>query len=451
MSVRVRRLLSFWRARGSVAVAQLVLRKLADALAGRPLFNPVTNANASPRSQETSSPAGEGVARPSLTVAQIESGRFVSLRPIKTYLIPAAERRRVSVITDSISAGSLFGGVGTALIFSAQLANRMDATLRVITRTEKAPPENVHHILSVYGIDVIHEIQFVFASKKDLHGEVDIHADEIFITTSWWTTAATLPGVPRESVIYLLQEDERMFYPFGEDRFKCEEILRTPDIRFLINTRLLFDHLVASGLNNIAAKGEWFEPAFPPSVFHRRQAGAPGKLRFFFYARPNNLRNLFHVGLSVIDRAVHQGILDPKKWDIYLVGKHIPDVTFGDGYELRRLEELDWKSYAELAGSIDLALSLMYTPHPSYPPLDLAASGAVVVTNRFGNKQDLGEYSANIICTDANVNALVRGLNEGVALAMDKDRRTQNFQRNGLGKSWQQSFSASIDKLAETV
>ena len=238
-----------------------------------------------------------------------------------------------------------------------------------------------------------------------------------------------------------------MFYPFGEDRLQCERVLRNQHIRFVVNTRLLFEHLVATGLTNLERNGLWFEPSFPKTLFHQRPREAGGKKRFFFYARPNNPRNLFHIGLDLIDRAVNEGVLDLAQWDIFLVGKDIPNVSFGDGYLPERCEGLDWEAYADLAGTIDLGLCLMYTPHPSYPPFDLAASGAVVVTNKFANKQDLSNYSRNIICAELNTDALVDALREGVALAEDREARRRNFATNGLGVDWARSFEEALRAL----
>jgi hypothetical protein len=448
MNVRVRRLLAFWKENGVSATVRLFRTKLGAAIAGRPVLNKIR--------------AGSliaGIAGPPGTVSEIVQFQFPSLQPLATYLIPKPSLPRVSLVTDSVGSGSLFGGVGTALLFAAQLANRMNATLRVVTRTEAPSPKNVWQILSAYGIQLQHEIQFAFApvpgDDEEEHGlavgaasGLDIGPDETFITTSWWTTAAALPSVPHASIIYLLQEDERMFYPFGEERVQCEQVLRSSDIRFVVNTRLLFDHLVANGLPHLERNGLWFEPAFPKSLFHPRQHGLGGKKRFFFYARPNNPRNLFHIGLDVIDRAISKGILDLAQWEVFLVGKDIPKVKFGDGYLPTQCEGLNWEAYADLAGTIDLGLCLMCTPHPSYPPLDLAASGAVVVTNKFGNKQELSSYSQNIICADLDTEALLDALREGVALAQDEVTRSRNFAANGLSGDWAQSFENTLQLLA---
>jgi len=447
MSVRVRRLLAFWRENGVSATVRLFRTKLGAAIAGRPVLNRIR--------------AGSliaGVAGPPGTVSDIVRFQFPRLQPLATYLIPKPSLPRVSLITDSIGSGSLFGGVGTALLFAAHLANRMNATLRVVTRTEVPSPKNVLQILGAYGIQLRHEVQFAFvpvlgdnggAEQTDgAAGGLDIGPDETFVTTSWWTTSAALTSVPHASIIYLLQEDERMFYPFGEDRFQCEQVLRTDSIRFVVNTRLLFDHLVASGLPHLERNGLWFEPAFPQSLFRPRQNESGGKKRFFFYARPNNPRNLFHIGLEIIDRAINRGILDLAQWDVFLVGKDIPRVIFGDGYLPTQYEGLNWEAYADLAGTIDLGLCLMSTPHPSYPPLDLAASGAVVVTNKFGNKLDLSSYSQNIICADLDAEALLEALREGVALAQDNETRSRNFAANGLSGDWALSFENTLRSLA---
>lgn len=381
------------------------------------------------------------------SVGQLIQTRFEGLTPLPTYLIPAAPRLRVSIVTDSIGRGSLFGGVGTALIFATLLANKLGADLRVITRTERPQPDNLDQLLLVYGIELKGESQFQFLPPGDSGQSIDFSENELFITTSWWTTVATLASVPASSILYLLQEDERMFYPFGDDRLKCENVLRHREIRILINTQLLFDHFTSQGFSNIQEQGWWFEPAFPARVFRPRAIQKNDKRKFVFYARPNNLRNLFYLGIEVINAAIAQQVLSLDEWEIILVGKDIPDLVFDGACVPTKRENMSWSEYADLAGTIDLGLSLMYTPHPSYPPLDLVASGAVVVTNRFANKQSLSHYSANLICAEPERDALVDAIRQGVALAKNQLVREENFRRNGLCADWNQSFAEIIQRL----
>ena len=371
--------------------------------------------------------------------------------PLRVYSIKAAGSGRVNIITDSINSGFLYGGVGTAMILAALLAEARNSQLRIITRVEQAVAGNFAHILETYGLRLPYEVEFVFAPFWDNSYEMDVGRDEYFITTSWWTTAATMKSIPHEAVIYLLQEDERMFYPYGEERFRCSQVLRSKDINFVLNTRLLHDHLIAEGLDNISERGIWFEPAFPRDVFYPRQRSVEGKKTFMFYARPHNLRNLFYFGIELIDEAIKRGILDPGQWDVRLVGKDIPDLVFSGGCVPNCSENLQWAEYAELVGTVDLGLCLMYTPHPSYPPLDLAASGAVVVTNRFGRKQDLSCYSQNIICGDLDLEAMLTALAEGIRLAENREERQRNLSASGLGSDWRAAFAGVIKHFSRAL
>ena len=393
-----------------------------------------------------------GHPKKTLIRSQLIYTRFPSIIPLRTYMVPNLNKNRVNLVTDSVISSSLFGGVGTSLIFSALLANKLNVPLRVVTRNETPIPENIARILTLYRISLKHDIQFKFAPFYDEKYELDIVSNDLFITTSWWTTAATLPSVQNDKIIYLLQEDERMFYPFGDDRLKCETILRNSNILFLINTKLLFDHFLNDNFSNFLTKGLWFEPAFPSHIYHQREKPISSSLRrkhkFFFYARPNHARNLFYLGIEVLEQAIAEGVLDTECWDIFFVGTDLPEIAFTNGYKPIKCQNLSWSEYAEFAGTIDLGLSLMYTPHPSYPPLDLIASGAVVVTNKFANKVDLSSrYSKNLICADLNSQALVEALRRGVALATDHTVRGQNYRSQDLVLNWQQAFNEIIEQI----
>jgi len=366
-------------------------------------------------------------------------GRFDHLRALAVVRV-SGEGRRVNMVTDSINAGSLFGGVGTALILCALRANATGARLRIVTRTEAPDPRGIHRVLSANGIvpSLNPELVFVPIAGSDIF--LDVHDGDEFITTSWWTTYSTLRSIAPERVTYLLQEDERMFYPHGDDWVRCRETLGRSDIRFLVNTRLLHEHLVADGLDNIARCATWFEPAFPDAVYHAAPRQSEAKLRLCFYARPNNLRNLFYRGIELLNEAVQRGILEPERWEIVFVGKDIPRLSLACGCEPRLLGTMGWDDYAAFLRTVDLGFYLMSTPHPSYPPLDLAASGGVVLTNRFGIKKDLSSYSENIVVADLDVPSLLEGLQRAVALAQDSVLRERNYAASGLGRSWSKAY-----------
>lgn len=430
--------LRYWRAFGTRALLREAQRRLTT-----PLPPGMSSLALAPPPAPASSRA------PAMPAAQMLAGRFAQCAALPVFEVPRTGLPRISVITDSINKGSLFGGVGTAMIMAALLVKARGARLRIITRTEPAQQANLHSVLTLYGLALDHEVEFAFAHVQAPQGAVNVYADELFITSSWWTTESTLASIAPARVLYVLQEDERMFYPAGDDQLRCTRTLLNPHLHVAVNTHGLLEHLASSGLAHLREHALAFEPAFPRSLYQRREQPAQTKRRLMFYARPNHLRNLFYFGLEVIDQAVARGLIDTAKWDIHFVGAHVPVVTLCDGSTPSRHEHLAWQDYAELLGSIDVGLCLMSTPHPSYPPLDLAAAGGVVVTNRFGLKTELSAYCENILCAELNVDAMLAALKQALALALDEPERQRHHAARGMSSDWAASFAELVARYSK--
>lgn len=387
----------------------------------------------------------EGRANEAPTTARLAA----DLAPLHGFRTPHTATPRVTLLTDSLAPGSLFGGIGTALLFATLLARRTGADLRIVTETQPPDADAAGRLLRLHGVAPPEEIGFTFAerTRADRRG-IDVRDDEIFVSTAWWNTWNLLHAVAPRQIIQLLQEDERMFYPHGDLHLLCSEVLATPGLRFAVNTRLLHEHLTGAGFANVARDGAWFEPAFPLDCYHwEDRAGRDGPRQFLFYARPKYPRSLYQRGLDVVRAAIERRILDPGQWQFTFIGRDLPEIELPRNVQPRRLENLAWADYAAQVRRSDLGLCLMYTPHPSYPPLDLAASGAVAVTNRFGNKQSLSAYSANILCVDSTLDALLEGLEAGARLAADLPARRRNYVQSGLGRDWHAAFAPAFDKL----
>lgn len=386
------------------------------------------------------------------TVDEAIRERFSGLRPLRVFPIPVSSRR-ITIVTDSINSGSLYGGVGTALILATLLAKHLKADLRLVTRTEAAVATNFGDLLAVNGIAWGKDIEFLY-SPVDGTRAVGLSENDLFLTTSWWTTRAVREVVPPSQILYLLQEDERMFYPFGDERLRCEETLNDPEICTIVNSQLLFEHLTTGpdALRGLQQRGLWFEPAFPEANYHPESAvRGEAKKRFLFYARPKNLRNLYWRGLESLEIALSTRVFSPDGWEFHFIGHSIENVSLSGGVKPTILQNLPWGEYAKVTRKTDVALCLMDTPHPSYPPLDLAASGAVVVTNRRGLKTSLARYSENIISADPTVEGLTAGLRSAVAIASNESVRTTNYSRNRLNRDWNVALEHVVRRIAGLI
>jgi hypothetical protein len=354
------------------------------------------------------------------------------------------------LVTDSIGESSLFGGVGTALLLAALWAERSKVPLRIITRLEPPDTASLGAILKASNIQFSGQVEFQFSPHYGSR-ELSVCSDDLFISTSWWTTRCLLNTVQHDRIIYLLQEDERMFYPMGDDHVACTSTLAEPVKLVAVNTQLLYDCLVdkACGVPSLEDRSVFFEPAF--SSLQRNWIRTSEKRHLFFYARPKNLRNLYATGLALIDEAASQGILDAARWKIHLVGYDVPKLQFSSNLEAEYHKPMGWEQYLSFLQGMDAGLSLMHTPHPSYPPLDLAAMGIPVLTNAAFGKRSLQKYSHNIICSDLSQKSLLRGIEELVSKAEDLELCRKNLSGDNICRSWRLALSNVIDRLDDLM
>ena len=172
-----------------------------------------------------------------------------------------------------------------------------------------------------------------------------------------------------------------------------------------------------------------------------------------FYARPTNgLRNLFELGVAALEKAVTDGTLDPERWEFVGMGEPFPAISLGRGAKLVPAPWLDLAGYAQQMRESDILLSLMLSPHPSYPPLEMAACGGLAVTTAFANKtsEALAELSANIIGIPPTLEGISEGLEAAVARLDDVEGRRAAAAIN-LPASWRSSLAEVVPRLFDEL
>ncbi len=385
-----------------------------------------------------------------LTVSFMLSRHFRNLQRIP-YLPINSEELRINMVTDSLEKDSLFGGVATALIITTIWAQFRKCKLRIITRTAPVNAMAYKRIMKINEIINLPEVEFYSDYDRDIDGKknnaLEVGQSEIFVATSWWSAFAIRKTFPSMKIAYILQEVETFFYPHGDEHSLCQSIMQDKNIVYIVNTKLLFDYFQVHD-KNIFLNGISFEPAFTRSLYQMRtKQDDKKKQRLFFYARPNNPRNLFYRGIDFINKGINSGIIDTDKWEIVCLGINVPDVVFDNGYKMINKGILDLDKYGEFLSNVDLALSLMYTPHPSYPPYDVLCSGGVVLTNQCENKKEF-QFSKNAILFDLNSNdSFLTNLEKAIALAENVEKRVNNLQQSNISRSWYESLKSTITFL----
>jgi len=120
-------------------------------------------------------------------------------------------------------------------------------------------------------------------------------------------------------------------------------------------------------------------------------------------------------------------------------------MQLGGGAALQLVPRRDQAAYAVLLREHDVGRALMYTPHPSLAPIEMAAAGMLTVTNTFENKtaDALAAISPNLIAVEPGVDGVVAGLREAVAGAEDAERRVRGAAVN-WSRHWRDSFDDAL-------
>jgi len=364
---------------------------------------------------------------------------LATLQPLRTYFVPDIGPR-LTVVTDRIGLAPLSGGTADAMSCACLMAARLGSALRVVTRSEPPDQNSFKNINALNGVAWTGNVDFRFISVFDDHTLLDLGSDDLFLATSWWTAWSLLQAVNPKRILYLVQEDERLLYPVGDEHLVCGNVMGNENIRFIVNSRSLYDHLTAEGLPAVARNGCWFEPAFPAAQYFAERSGDQRR-SLLFHSRPDGGRPLYELGLAAINLALQRGVLSAAGWDIHLLApEDEEDVVLAGGVRPIVHRDMDWAAYLPLVRRADLGLCLTGSPHPGGPSLALAACGAAVVTDSFGHKTSLGGYSASILCVEPAVEPLAQGLAEAATLAGDERKRRDNAENCGIARDYQRAF-----------
>jgi hypothetical protein len=291
---------------------------------------------------------------------------------------------------------------------------------------------------------------------------IEVSRSDTFIATTWWTAhiaRQALQSVGGERFVYLIQEYEPFTFPMGSYAALAGQSYRFPHFA-LFSSELLRDYFRAHELGVFAAgalAGDRDSVAFqnaitevdPPTV--EDLAGRRTR-RLLFYARPepHAARNMFDLGVLALSRALEQGGFR-SGWELHGIGtvQRGSRIPLGSGASLDLLPRADQRAYASLLREHDVGLALMYTPHPSLVPIEMASGGMLTVTNSFENKtpEAMAAISANLITAEPSIEGVAAALLEAAAGAADATRRVRGSDVH-WSRSWDQSFD---DELLERL
>jgi O-antigen biosynthesis protein len=319
---------------------------------------------------------------------------------------------RINLLVPSINKEHFYGGISTAFKIFDEMINKTNKHTKArIIVTDAVPNKEAVREFSKYQLvsfddDVDVKCQLLPVTNK-YQKNIFVSKNDKFIATAWWTAYSSQEIIRQQlklynqdyhKLVYIIQDFEPGFYNWSSHFVLAESTYRSeiPTIA-IFNSSLLKSFFNARGYNFF--KEYYFEPQMNETLKqHIDLKTSTKKKQVLIYGRPSVDRNSF----SLIIEALKIVVLrkpDIHEWIFYSAGESHSDIVLGNGVVLRSMGKLSLDDYAKILKESAIGISLMISPHPSYPPLEMAHFGVLTITNSFANK-DLSQWHQNIISID---------------------------------------------------
>ena len=335
---------------------------------------------------------------------------------------------RLNLVLPKIDKKFVYGGISTAFHFFDELATTLNAEKRVITIDaplgSNIKREYPNYTLKNAAEDYTTSSDVLVAAdeKWRLSNTLPVRKTDIFVTTSWdthfiisdVTSFQQINFGNKSDIIYLIQDFEPGFANWSSDYTLAESNYITG------NTVAVFN---SNNLKKFMDKHEYkfdkelyFDPVLNSSmadILKKSSLNQKRKNNILLYGRPSTSRNEFEIAVKAFKILVEQYDIS-KDWNFISIGEKHKDISLGNHFTLKSLGKLSLEEYSNLLLQSKLGVSLMCSPHPSYPPLEMATFGVKTITNSFECK-DLSSFSPNIISVNnLNFYNLARVLNDAI-------------------------------------
>jgi hypothetical protein len=294
----------------------------------------------------------------------------------------------------------IYGGITTALKTIEQIRQSLpsDTDLRVIATSDTVDRASVAELTKRLGRD------FTLVNPSDdvagativglaeaQHSPVALRPNDVFIATAWWTADLGYRLIDQQKILYgkagrlayIIQDYEPGFYNWSNTYALAEATYhRRQETYALINSEELANFL--SERYHFANVGHLpFE--LHPQLAQMVKPQKPRRL-ILVYGRPSVQRNCFE--LLVEGLRVWQARQPQRNgaFEIVFAGEEFAPDRLSELQNARTTGKMAIEQYAEMLSEAAIGVSLMVSPHPSYPPLEMAYAGCITISNAYERK-----------------------------------------------------------------
>ncbi|MEG4027114.1 MULTISPECIES: rhamnosyltransferase WsaF family glycosyltransferase [unclassified Microcoleus] len=329
--------------------------------------------------------------------------------PVNITVSPC-QRPRFNLLIPTMQPEHIYGGVSTAIKVGGelfrQLGNSVD--LRLIVTSNRVDQESI--------LEACYRLDFQFFSSRpneDIssptivpfyhyrHVPLSIRSSDVFLATAWWTADLGFRlrrqqveafGSPQMPLIYLIQDYEPGFYTWSRRSVMARATYEEENVIALINSEELANFLT----KQYSFRSAYHYPYILNETLASKLNPTQKEPMILIYGRPSVERNLFPIILEGLQMWQADNPAKNTIFKLIFAGEDFDEKLIVYLENASIVGKLSLEDYSETLNKTAIGISLMESPHPSYPPLEMASAGCVTITNGYYNK-NLALRSPNIL------------------------------------------------------
>lgn len=328
--------------------------------------------------------------------------------PVEIAASPRTEAR-LNLVLPTLKPQKVYGGISTAIATYKSLADALGVELRVLVTTDNVDMDSIQEVSRRLGTSVTLAPPRADAASgatvvdipSNLQEPLAVRSTDIFFATAWWTAdlAFRLKDAQQKvfevdrPVVYLIQDYEPGFYSWSENYAMAEATYhRGDDTLAIINSEELFGFMQ----QRYDFRAAWYVPYTLNERLDQLIRPTPKEKSIICYGRPGTPRNCFHILVEGLRRWQRENPAESEGYEIVFAGEPFDPAAIGALRNARVVGKMTLDDYADMLNRSALGVSLMVSPHPSYPPLEMANAGCLTITNAYEGK-DVSRRSDRLI------------------------------------------------------
>jgi len=295
---------------------------------------------------------------------------------------------------------AIYAGLNNIFFFAENMRSKFGTKVTFALMSDDATLERQRGLVNEKYPELAAVSDFVNVSPYTVS---KLPAVDVAVCTQWATAYILALYNKSKRKCYFIQDKEASFYPKGTISALVDNTYTFGFYGLAGTEGLLHWYQTEFGGTGVELRSNIDLAAYAPPAQINIHPKAPYKV--FFYARPNEPRNAFEIGVaSLTELKKRLG----KDLEVYAAGAEWDPSDYGLGETVINLGKISYAKLPDFYRSMDAGMMLMFSGHPGVVASELMASGTPVVVNTYEDMtwHDLYQDGETAIVSNVTADAI---------------------------------------------